>query len=89
LFVQFAATAGGGSAPYVYHWGFGDGTSSNRQNPAHTFSSAGTYTVTLTVTDARAARTITRLSVKVLPTEPNGKKKTDQSRRIQPRLILR
>jgi PKD repeat protein len=32
-------------------WSFGDGSSSNEANPRHTYGSAGTYTVTLTVTD--------------------------------------
>jgi PKD repeat protein len=35
-----------------YLWDFGDGTpTSNQQNPTHVYTSAGTYTVTLTVTD--------------------------------------
>ncbi|WP_246075821.1 PKD domain-containing protein [Aliikangiella marina] len=34
-----------------YAWDFGDGSSSTQQNPNHTFSAAGTYTVSLTVTD--------------------------------------
>ncbi|MTI88828.1 MAG: PKD domain-containing protein [Balneolaceae bacterium] len=34
-----------------YQWDFGDGGSSNQANPSHTYSTANTYTVTLTVTD--------------------------------------
>jgi len=32
-------------------WTFGDGATSSSQNPSHTYASAGTYTVRLTVTD--------------------------------------
>jgi len=32
-------------------WSFGDGTTSVEQNPSHTYTSAGTYTVGLTVTN--------------------------------------
>lgn len=34
-----------------YDWDFGDGGTSTAQNPTHTFNTAGTYSVTLTVTD--------------------------------------
>lgn len=33
-------------------WDFGDGQTSNQQNPVHTYGSAGTYTVVLTATNA-------------------------------------
>ena len=35
-----------------WQWDFGDGTTSNQQNPSHAYSSPGLYDVTLTVTDA-------------------------------------
>ncbi len=31
-------------------WNFGDGTTSSQQNPAHSYTRAGTFTVTLTIT---------------------------------------
>ena len=34
---------------FTYQWSFGDGTYSGAPNPSHTYASAGTYTVTLTV----------------------------------------
>jgi len=34
-----------------YLWNFGDGSTSNEQNPSHTFTNVGSYVVTLTVTD--------------------------------------
>ena len=36
----------------TYTWYFGDGTNSNLKNPRHKYSSLGTYTVSLKVTDA-------------------------------------
>src|SRR5205807_748953 len=52
----FHDTTTGGTKPYTWLWDFGDGsplTAANaQQNPVHTYSAAGTYTVTLMVTDS-------------------------------------
>jgi PKD repeat protein len=45
-----ASTDSGGSIA-SRQWNFGDGSSSTAASPAHTYASAGTYTVQLTVTD--------------------------------------
>lgn len=39
------------SANLVYSWSFGDGNSSALQNPSHTYSLNGSYTVILNITD--------------------------------------
>lgn len=44
------STAPSGGTITNWAWDFGDLGTSNAQNPAHTYSSAGTYTVTLTIT---------------------------------------
>jgi PKD repeat protein len=46
-----ASTDDGGAAGLTYSWSFGDGGTSTATNPAHTYAAAGSYTVTLTVTD--------------------------------------
>ena len=38
-----------------YLWDFGDGNTSNQANPTHAYSSGGTFTVNLTVTDNEGA----------------------------------
>ena len=40
------------NSPTSWSWTFGDGGSSTAQNPSHTYSTAGNYTVTLTATNA-------------------------------------
>ncbi|HXI33126.1 MAG TPA: PKD domain-containing protein [Gemmatimonadales bacterium] len=53
----------------AYSWTFGDGGTSTVQNPSHTYGAAGTYTVTLRVTDNQGATNTTSQSVTV--TAPN------------------
>jgi PKD repeat protein len=48
-----------------YQWTFGDGASSNEQNPAHTYYYAGNYAAKLTVTDDRGATASNTVSVMV------------------------
>lgn len=50
--IQFTGSAENGNPPYSYHWDFGDGTISETQNPIHSYSVKGNYTVVLSVTDA-------------------------------------
>ncbi|MDD5143930.1 PKD domain-containing protein [Methanoregula sp.] len=50
LTVSFADTSRGFS-PMEYHWDFGDGSTSDRENPTHTYTADGEYTVRLTVTN--------------------------------------
>jgi len=50
LAVAFTDTSTGG--PTSWSWNFGDGTISTIRNPVHTYTTAGTYTVTLTANNA-------------------------------------
>ena len=57
--------------PLTYAWSFGDGetSTSTEANPSHTYTTPGTYVVSLTVTDARGAKTTRTLEVRVTRAE--------------------
>ncbi len=50
--VAFTGAVYGGQPGFSWFWDFGDGATSTQQNPTHTFTSVGEYTITLTVTDS-------------------------------------
>jgi PKD repeat protein len=52
-----------GDAITTYTWAFGDGGSGSGSTPSHTYASAGTYRVTLTVEDARGGTGSTTASL--------------------------
>ncbi|MGF7117585.1 PKD domain-containing protein [Methanobacterium oryzae] len=58
LNVQFTDNSTGSQNSYL--WDFGDGTTSTEQNPTHTYTTAGTYTVKLTVTNLAGNSTVTK-----------------------------
>ncbi len=77
LSVAFSGTATGGTPNYSYSWDFGDGTTSTTQNPSHTYSTAGTYTAKLTVTDSAspantASSTVTITASPIAATVPGA-----------------
>jgi gliding motility-associated-like protein len=72
-----------GKLPYVHfennsrsavkwEWDFGDGTTSNETHPDHIYRKAGTYPVTLTVTNAKGCKD--QLSLPVTVTKENNLK---------------
>ena len=74
LAVALDASASGDTDGSVasYAWDHGDGTTSTGRVSAHTYATAGTYPVTLTVTDDRggtatATRTVTAVAPNVAP----------------------
>jgi len=49
----FEGRIAGGFAPYSFEWDFGDGDTSTVDFPSHAYKAAGSYTVSLKVTDDR------------------------------------
>ena len=84
---DFSGTPLNGCAPLVVHfsdsskhylsnivswkWKFGDGDSSSLQNPSHLYQNTGSYTVSLTVTDAAGCTHSITYSNLVKPTFPS------------------
>jgi len=61
LTVSFTDQSAPGSAAITSRsWTFGDGAQSTLQNPSHTYTTAGTYTVALTVTTSAGSNTNTK-----------------------------
>ena len=63
LTVQFTDKSTGASSR---SWNFGDGSAtSSDQNPSHTFTTAGTYTVVLTVSDSNGRSSTKQMTITV------------------------
>ncbi|HEX2907776.1 MAG TPA: PKD domain-containing protein, partial [Phototrophicaceae bacterium] len=69
LNVTFTSTSTGSITAYA--WNFGDGGTSNQANATHSYASAGTYTVSLTVTGPGGSNTAsTTIIVNAVPAAP-------------------
>jgi len=79
---NFTANATAGSTPFTvqftdqssdangYQWQFGDGTTSTDQNPVHTYTQPGSYTVTLVVSSADYGSVYTQKPGYITVTDP-------------------
>jgi len=56
--IQFQDSTSGN--PSAWSWNFGDGSTSNLQNPSHLYNNAGTYTVTLTASNGLETKTASK-----------------------------
>ncbi len=54
-----------------YAWDFGDGNTGMGERPTHTYAVAGSYTVTLTVTDNDALVAMDQTAASIVPPAPN------------------
>jgi hypothetical protein len=57
--IQFSDTSSG--SPTSWSWDFGDGGTSNQQNPSHAYAAAGNYSVKLTVTNAGGSSQVVKV----------------------------
>jgi PKD repeat protein len=61
------------NSPTSWVWTFGDGATSTLRNPSHTYTKAGTYTVSLKATNAGGSNTLTKagyITVTAAPVAP-------------------
>lgn len=73
--VFFSSTTAGVGAGTTYFWNFGDGVTSNLQNPFHTYSTAGSHVVKLKVknnTNQCSDSTTTSLAISGIPCVANS-----------------
>lgn len=68
LSVAFSDLSIGG--PTSWAWSFGDGATSTSQNPTHEYADAGSYTVSLTASNATGVDTETKISYIVVSEPP-------------------
>ncbi|TYC03947.1 DUF1349 domain-containing protein [Micromonospora sp. WP24] len=59
------ATDAEGDTPLTYAWDFGDGGTADTLDASHTYTAAGAFTATLTVTDSRGAKAYATVPVRV------------------------
>lgn len=53
-----------------WHWDFGDGSTAVTSDPTHQYTTNGTYTVTLTVTDTLGSTATTSQTLTIIVTQP-------------------
>lgn len=74
--VQFTDKSTG--APTSWKWDFGDGASSTDQSPKHTYTTLGTYTVTLTASNKDGSDTTSKANLIVTTLAPVAEFKADR-----------
>jgi len=66
------------NAPTAWKWDFGDGASSAEQNPTHTYTTLGVYTVTLTASNKDGSDTTSKANYIVTTLAPVAEFKADR-----------
>ncbi len=77
--VTFGASITGGTPPYAVVWAYGDGSMASGCPTAHSFASAGSYRVNVTVTDLTGATLNGSLTVMVVSPQTNQTSSSNSS----------
>ncbi|MCI4350273.1 MAG: PKD domain-containing protein [Thermoplasmata archaeon] len=72
LSATLAAQTTGGTGPYAVAWNFGDGQAGSGPSVVHIYAAGGTYTVAVSVTDARGFVASSSQSVTVQASQSNS-----------------
>jgi hypothetical protein len=70
LSVSFTANTAGGTSPYAFSWAFGDGATGSGQTVSHTYTTLGSYTSSVTVTDSTGAAASGSVGISVVVPPP-------------------
>ncbi|EMR74283.1 PDK repeat-containing protein, partial [Thermoplasmatales archaeon SCGC AB-539-N05] len=70
--LEFTGTVTNGTPSYNWYWDFGDGATSEEQNPTRQYANNGIYTVTLTVTDGFNQKNSQTIELNVVEQSPNA-----------------
>jgi outer membrane protein assembly factor BamB len=68
--IKFNGDVYGGAFPYEYHWDFGDGATSDEEDPSHRYAEMGDYTATFTVRDGNGNESSDTATVKITYAPP-------------------
>jgi len=71
--VSFSGNSEVGFEPLTYSWDFGDQHTANGKNTNHAYSSAGSYTVKLTVSDRFGVSKTSEQTINIVPNQNPGK----------------
>ncbi len=67
----------------AFEWNFGDDTTGTQENPTHTYTEPGTYSVTLTIRTTLGTSTITKQNLIEVVEEPRGPQAAFKENRTQ------
>lgn len=85
LLVQFSDTSDlSGADSAVYSWSFGDGATASTANPQHTYTVAGAYTVSLSVTTSGGSNTEVKASLVEVSSPTEGEGEEEGEGQVEP-----